>query len=534
MDSIDTIKQGDRLLQNLGSFWSNIFAGSGKLQAYTGGLAQSQAQNYLNYLEAVATLSRFTVPVFHKENWFLLSITESSVAGVASIYQPNDLVYGPQTGDVAGRPAGFVQTYGGQDKPGIVEVQLPTTLANIPFNLQNYVLHPTKTWMNGIDYYIDRDRNLLVFRDNPFLDPRVPQRQVFNSAGVQIDTEIAIWIYSGDFDLDYLYTYLGYALGVQLPSSEFAKAVLNAFWDMHLLGPSMEQFTVMLAALAGDPLVINPREEVIAIWVDTDNKLVITDLEVYQLPTTATTAVTVGETVFAGQSLSDAVTVTEMSGAMPQQSILPVLSLSNDFLSGNFISSLTFPNKTVALEYVGVNANGKAVVRFEVSGFPGDQDAFWGQVQTNGELPGNKTLAELLDTRTVKTGQPGPTNLPATINPLKFLLDNLMGNNLFVVRINLASFDPTAPGVTVMGLLREVMPPHINYVVYVQLEPQADILDLGQAGDDTEGGASDSAEAFFGVTAPEDVGHEVHYGPGNYLTYGDVAVYARLVSLTCQ
>ena len=504
------------------------------MQAYTAGLAQSQAQNYLNYLEAVASLSRFTVPVFHTENWYLMTISQSAVNGVTSIYQPNDLVYGPQTGTVMGRPAGFIQLYAGQDKPGIVEVPLPATMVDAPFNLQNYVLKPTKTWVNGIDYYIDKDRSLLVFRDNPFNDPLVPQRQVFDQSGNVIDVEIAVWVYQGSFDLDYIYTYFGYALGVQLPSTQFYKDMLNAFWDMHLEGPSLEQFEVMLAALAGDPLVINPVETVEVIWQDNDNSLVITDQAVYQFPTTANIVITPGQTVYAGQSLSDAVIITELSGASPDYSTLPALSLSGDYLSGQFLSDLTFPNATVALEYLGLDTTGKAVVRFEVSGFPGDVDAFWGQVQTNGEMPGQETLAELLDTRSNPVGQPGPTNLPATINPMQFIMKNLMGSNLFVVNCNPNSFDPTAPGVMVMNLLREVMPPHVNYVVYVQLQLPTEVLDLGQAGNDTEGGASDSAEGFFGATAPIDVGHEVHDGPGDYLTYGDVAVYARLYSLTCQ
>lgn len=532
MSSLDTIAQGDKLLVNLGSFWSNVFQGADKLRQYTRGLAQGQAQNYLNYLEAVATLSRFTVPVFHRENWVLLTLTQSAVAGVPSVYQSDDLVYGPQPGTVEGRPEGFVQTYNGQDKPGIVEIPLPAQMIDAPYNLQNFVLKPTKVWVNGIDYYIDKSRNLLVFRDNPFIDPQVPQRIVFNQQGVQINVEIALWVYVGTYDLDQLYTYFGYALGVKLPSTEFYKSILNAFWDMHLLGPSLEQFEFMLAALAGETLVINPTETVVALWSDGDNKLVMTDFVVYTFPPTANIIVTVGQIVHAGESLTDAVEIFELNGEQPIPSQFSALALDKSYIDGNYIGPLTFVNANVALDYLGTDSHGKTVVAFEVSGFPGDVTQFFGRIQANGEKPGQSTLAELLDTRANPVGQPGPSNLPPTVNPLELVLE-LMKNNLFFIEVNLDSFDPTAPGVLVLNLLREVMPPNVNYVVRVSLTAPAEVADLGQPGTDTEAGADDSATPFINATPPAEVGYEIGSAvPGN-LAYGDVA-YARLYSLTCQ
>lgn len=531
-NSLDNIKIGDQLLTNLGTFWSNVFQGSGTLQQYTRGLAQGQAQNYLNYLEAVATLSRFTVPVFHRENWVLLTVTQSQVAGVASIYQSNDLVYGPQPGTVADRPAGFVQTYNGRDKPGIVEIPLPAQLVDAPYNLQNYVLKPTKVWVNGIDYYIDKTRNILVFRNNPFIDPQVPQRIVFNQQGVQVDVEIALWVYVGTYDLDQLYTYFGYALGVKLPSTEFYRSILNAFWDMHLLGPSLEQFEFMLAALAGETLVINPTETVVALWTDGDNKLVMTDFVVYQFPTTATIIVTVGQVVNAGDSLTDAVEIFELNGEAPVPSAFSALALDKSFIDGNYVGPLTFVNANVALDYLGTDANGKTVVAFEVSGFPGDVTQFFGRVQANGEKPGQSTLAELLDTRANPVGQPGPSNLPATVNPLGLVLE-LMKNNLFFIEVNLASFDETAPGVMVLNLLREVMPPNVNYVVKLGLTVPTEVADLGEVGTTDSAGADDAATPFTNATPPAEVGYEIGSAVPGFLAYGDVA-YARLYSLTCQ
>jgi hypothetical protein len=534
--SLNDLATGDQMLQHLGTYWAVVFGGSRTVNQLMRAEALSQGQNYLNYLETVACLSRFTVPVFHTENWYQLTIRLSAVSGVASRYDPNDLVYGPQPGTTPDRPAGFIQTYGGQDRPGIVELDLPDNLVSINFNIQNFVVKPTKIWTNGVDYSIVAGR--LTFRDNPFLDDAVPKRDIFNADGVKVDEEIALWVYKGEFDLNYVYIQFGYALGLQLGSSQFYKDILNAFWDMHLLGPAVNLLEILLAAMAGTALVVNPVETVEVIWRDNEDTLVITDSTVYQFTPASNISVSVGQKVFAGDPLTDAVRVTELSGAGADLSsqTFPALSLSAQFLSGHYLSDLTFRNSSVALDYLGINAAGKAVVQFEVSGFPGDVEAFWGRVQANGEMPHQRTLAELLDTRANPVGQPGPLNLPATVNPLRFVLDNLLRNNLFVIRVNRGGFDPGAPGIEMMRLLREVMPPHVNYVVLINIDTLADDFDLGQAGGTDEGGATDAAVGFFGPTGSLlDTAYEVHSSPGGpVLTYGDKAVFARLYSLTCQ
>lgn len=532
--SLDDINSGDQLLQHLGSFWAVMFGGVDKVKQHLRSVTLSEGQNYLTFLETAAHLSRFTIPVFHTENWYLLTIKLSTALGTPSIYQPNDLVYGPQSGLVQDRPQGFIQTFDGQDKPGIVEIPLPDRLVDIKWSMQNYVLKPSKTWVNGIDFEIANGR--ITFRDNPFADPYVPKRDVFDDNGNKVDEEIALWVYRGEFDLDYIYTQFGYALGLRMESSEFYKELLNAYWDLHLLGPSVEMMQAFLSGLAGTPLVLNPQETVISVWKDNDNTLVITDLVVYTFPTNANIIVTAGQTVFAGDALSDAVQITELSGNNPDYSVLPALSIGKSFLNGRYLSELTFRNHSVALQYKGQNANGKTVVQFEVSGFPGDVDTFWGAVEAYGEMPGQQTLAELLDTRDNPIGQPGPTNLPPTVNPLEFILSNVMRNNLFVIRVVQGSFDPKAPGLSFFRLLREVMPPHVTYIVFVELPPLSDTFDLSQAGGSDQGGAQETVGAFFGAEGPLlDEAYEVGSSPGgNVLTYGDYAVSAYLVSLTCQ
>ena len=106
------LSQGSQLMAQLGSFWFTIFGDRDVLQAHLRSVTQSQAQNYLTFMETVACVSRLTVPVFHNEYWSLLVVTQNQANTTAALYGISGLNYGPQSGAVPGRPLGSVQLYG--------------------------------------------------------------------------------------------------------------------------------------------------------------------------------------------------------------------------------------------------------------------------------------------------------------------------------------------------------------------------------------------------------------------------------------
>jgi len=292
-----------------------------------------------------------------------------------------------------------------------------------------------------------------------------------------------------------------------------------------------------LSAISGAQTIIDANETLEVVRTEETSKLVVTSSRVYRFPLSANLLVDVGDigTVYhAGDALSDAVQIHELSGTNPDYSLLPAISLSPAFLSGGYFSELTFKNHDVAVEYLGLDSDNKAVVRFETSGFPGDVERFWDFVQAKGKLPGNKTLAEMLDTRVNKVGEPGPLALPTTINPLEFVIGNIMRNNLFIIKIRQASFESLAPGVAAFHLLREVIPPHTTYIVFIELTPTEEDIDLSKPGDENEAGASESLGQFTIKDPLTDVAYEKNSSPGGaVLTYGDVQVTFKAVSLTC-
>ena len=479
--------RGAQLLAQLGSFWAEIFDDRDRVQSHLESSAHEQYQTYLNFVETVACVSRLNIPVFHKEMWKLVVFKKSEVESITSIYEPDDLVYGPQTGLRPLRPAGWTQVYGGVDNPFYTQAPLPEGLAKADFIMQNKVLSPSRTYTNGIDFDIDRERKLIRFRSDLFSDVLVPHRNVYDADGNLLDEEVSLWLYQGEWDLQYVYTQFGYAIGLKLDSSQFYKDLLNAFWDAHVLGPGVREIKAMLAAAAGAPTILESQETVELIRTEPDRKLVVTDQHVYSVPVAANVVVTAGETLYAGDVISDAIDLFEVSGSAPDYSALPQITLGKELLSGDYFSGLTFKNTTMPLVYEGLDADGKAVVSFTIYGYPADISEFWASSLARGKETGNKTLAELLDERTAPVGQPVASDLPATVNPMQFCFQNFFGNNLFIIKARQAAFGDDAPGLTYFYLLREVLPPHTAFILFVELNPDRDSIDLATAVDDPSG-----------------------------------------------
>ena len=521
--------RGITLMQQLGSFWNLIFQDADRLQAHIRSSGNEHGQTYLDFLEAVACVSRLNVPVFHTENWYLMTLKRSDCAAVMSIYEPNDLVYGYQPSG-GGRPAGFMQVYGGEDWPGVVQAVLPPPLVDVPFTIHNLVVNPSLTLVRGTDYDVDADRGTIRFKADPFANPLVPRRDIVDANGNVTDTEIALWVYKGQFDLDYVYMQFGYALGMQMKSSQGYKDLLNAFWDMYVLGPSLGLLSAFMSALSGAQTCLDATETVAVVLANEMEQVVVTDTHVYKFPLAAGLLVAVGDEIHAGAPLSDAFVIRELSGVTFDLSLLSALSITDRLASGPFTSSLTFRNHDAALTYVGVE-DGKAMVTFETSGFPGDIDAFWDDVQARGVAAG-KTLANYLDVRATPVGEPGPASLPATINPAEFIVGQLMKSNLFVIRLRLASFWPDSPGVAVLGRLREVIPPHTTFLIYLELSPGPEVVDLSQPGGEDVPGAEERIGKFLGVSVL-DQAYDISIAPPGAASYEDAFVAAAPVSVEC-
>ncbi len=115
---------------------------------------------------------------------------------------------------------------------------------------------------------------------------------------------------------------------------------------------------------------------------------------------------------------------------------------------------------------------GGSAIPSTLSGRDVDVTKFWNEAHARGVARG-ETLAMLLDRRPVPVGQPTAGSLPATVNPLRFLLANVLRTRCLIARIKAGALGAGALGLAYLRTLRRIIPPGTALVVLVEL-PTAD------------------------------------------------------------
>jgi len=355
---------GAALLRRLGSFWYRLFADYDVLEAYCASTLRVAEQTYLNYLEALNALALDTTPVWHTEQWSLLTIRESQLTA-----QP--ILYG------AGLPYGRSGlTYGGSYSG----LSLPVDFTNAPI-IVDKIIDPDVTWCRDTHYTIDNGR--ITFLTDPFKESAFARRTSV-AADKSDEQVLGMWVCQAEYDWQYVWKHWGYAFGVHMESGEAYRTVLSALLDAYAGTPTLAALETMVAAITGVPLIRSASETVEAVYTREDRKQLVTDKHVYDVALTATPAGSPGDTLTGGTPVSDAISVIE---PRPGEAIdIPGIALDNGFVSQQLVGSLFHVNEDRPLEYIGVDADGYAEVRYSLAGFPGDTEMFWSTVHTNGKL----------------------------------------------------------------------------------------------------------------------------------------------------
>ena len=105
------------------------------------------------------------------------------------------------------------------------------------------------------------------------------------------------------------------------------------------------------------------------------------------------------------------------------------------------------------------------------------------------------TLAHFLDQRQVRVGEPKASHLPPTINPLDFVIKNILRNNAFIVRMQIAAGKDRLE-LHNIRLLRKVLPAHTAMFLVLDMPRQADTVD--------EAMVTDTITTFTGMTPLSD------------------------------
>jgi hypothetical protein len=453
---VDRLADPTAILALLGSFWARLYTGRAQARSLCGGAGAAAAQAQLDLRELADCLARRTVPIYHRERWRVLYLRRSARL-------PDVPVFG------AAGVFGGAARYGEVRGPGAHAWACPLAAVGV---ICNRLTAPGRSLIRGLDFTLDG--GVIVFRDDPFADPLLAARDVVDDAGRSVDREVALWCFAADSERGFIHEQFGHVLGVDLPSSEAYRDLVNALFDALVGGTAVEQLLAALAALTGTPLA-HGDETVAHVFRDAYGLAIVTDRRAYRFPSGATPVVAPGDAVRAGSMLVDTVAVWELNdGRIPPG--LTALAVGPGLLDGGYYADVTFPDRTVPLEVEG--GPGRFTrVSWALGGYPPDVDRFWDEVHARGVARG-QTLAHLLDIRDDPATEPDRENLPATINPLAFLISNLLRGNALLVRIRVGGLARGAPGVEQLRLLRRIIPPHACLITLIDLPPADDSVKM--------------------------------------------------------
>ena len=501
------------LLGILGSFWASTYRGNSVLEDLTASRGRTSQEVNEKFLGLVKAISRKSIDVFDKKNWYALSFLESDVnmsQELAEKYSnPATRTYDNETTLDYGDKAGSQYFY----------LSKPSDLVNANV-IHNGIISPKVTLIQGIDFWITD--NSVVFAENPFNNSLFAVRDVLSNTGEIVDKEITVWVYRGDYDHANVYNQFGYVLGLNVESSESYKTFVNAIFDAFVDGTSIKSQQMALSVGYGVPFVMEAQETVELIASSSDKLQVITDQHVYNFPPSANPLVSVGDILTAGDAITDTLQVFELNAGKELASAqVSGITVDEGLLAWGFFSGLTFKNEDVAVQ-VEENVNGYTKISWDLGGFPLDVEKFWADVHSQG-ISEDKTLAMLLDIRESPLGQPTAASLPSTINPLQFLVDNFLRNNAYIVKLRISKTGDKLPFMP-FGLLRKIQPPHTAMILIVELVYADSPVIMESAGTATEPGYEESVGSYPAMVVVE---------PGTLSSVLSESVKCKLIGGRC-
>jgi len=404
------------LMPIIGSFWSDTYGGFKFNIDYLRGACLQEQQNINDLQECQDTIGRITCPVAHVDDWYKLVLCQDDTEA--------DNVF-----------------------------PLPKDVLDIPA-LTDAILFPNTVLTRDIDYTVDPVAHKITFAVNPFNNPNLnPQSR-----------QLTLWGMKVQRDRQYVFNHIGSVAGISGPSTQTYKNLANAYLDAISSATAWIDVINLISAMADIAVTRVNGEVVEEIFTDTSNLVIVTDQNVYKFVPTATAAVAIGDELMAGDPLTTGIVIHQPNrGEIPTW--LTSLSIPANFFLDNLTGPLVWNNANTPL-IVTENVSGFTKVEWALGGAPADITQFFNDLHARGVANGN-TLANYMDMRPQpQPTQPSALALPKTINPLQFLMQNVLRANTLIVKLDVTQFGPQAMGLNFVGsLLRNVTPPQGTVIV---------------------------------------------------------------------
>ena len=474
----DDLDDSSVLLNTVGNFWADLFAQSEQVKSLFVARAARDKQITQNFDELLASVSRLKLKPLRKLEWHLLTFDTA---------QRNQTILNRTRYGVGTDTYGQGVTYGQTQALQYTTYPLPAKLSVVPV-LSNRLSAASYMAINGSDYVVQD--GVILFLDDPASNPNI----------ITEDGKFTLWVFGSEWDERDLFYQFGYVISQEQKSSHTYRDFINANYDSMIEGTSARALDHLLEAFADVPLT-KTNDEIVTQIFDFQNKSwVVTDKNVYGYALGATLLVTVGDQLKQGQPLTDTLQIYGFNrGELPDS--VKALAIGKNFMVSGIYQDIVFENKTYATN-VYTKDDGYTAFEFPVQGNPGDVEKFWQDTHDRGVAAG-ATLAMLLDSRTVKTGQPGPLALPATINPLLFLTRNILRNNFILLVLRPSKFGSNALRLNLTYALRRIVPPHIGVMVLIALDAETDQITMDGISSTDAGLVEEDVLVYFGNSVEE-------------------------------
>lgn len=465
-DDLDDLQKLSKLI---GSFWTDAFTKPEQVADVLRSIRLSERQLASQVQELVATTGRVNCPIYHTRDWYPLKILQSAAKPGNPVLYGDGSIYGSQS------ITGNILLYGG-GHDATVAFDLPSIVRDVSV-VTNAITNPSQTYHAGDSFKLNLDLSQIVFLTSPFDDPAMTPELITDASGTTVDQSLTLWLYKARLDWQYLYEQFGYLIGVAAPSSIRYRQMINAVLDAISVGTTLDAVSRVMEAVAGVPNVESDGETVEMVESDAYGVLVATDRQAYAFVPGSEPVVAVGDILNQGDPLVNSVRIVEAgNGAVPD--FVTQISLGRGMLPAS-IGELVFTDAITSLE-VETDVDGFTKVSWALGGEAADVTEFFDEMHSRGVAAG-VTLANYLDMRTVKIGQPNEASLPSTINPLRFLVENALRNNTLFISLRPALFGDDALGTSMLGLLRMVLPPEVTALIFVSVEPDEESITMDDA-----------------------------------------------------
>ena len=488
----------------LGTFWTQMCSDHELARAYSNGQGLLSLQMYIDFLETIGMLTYDKCPVFHRSRWMPLMVRKSergtgkAVSFKVGMEPP---VYVGSQPENSGYQYGAVYKVGGYAQPrSFVSYPIHASVSSVASCICDTIVNPSVILVNGKDFYVESDTLLIKGSSDIFDDPRFARRIVTNSDGTT-DEEIVLWAVDAMVDKDLLYTHFGYAVGVNLPSSEFYQKVLTSLWRLYVSGGPEAFLKACIASMVGIPAIVSDEtvDEVITDFI-TNDMLVVTNKMTYRYPA--------GSIMSLGVEKGAILT----AGAIPVETIKVFSKLTSSYIGGSrkdleeSVPIVHIPPSMLSVKvkfgigavwtsspvtFNGLDANGNPKLSMPLAGDPGDIELFWEAIFSTFEKKGER-MADLvsgvgaIDWTAVALGQ-----VIGFSSPAMFIVDNFIGPNSVFVVIDIdhvASREAFAS----LSKIRNAIPIGTSIFMCMKSSVSPDLYDLSNNSAIVSGGTADS------------------------------------------